>query len=227
MEDTNLLSCYSCNYFTNKKFNLNRHVLNKHKNDEMEINDEIKINDEMDIDDKNEIDDKKDDKNINYIYLLQEREFIKSNENIYKIGKSKQENLKRIINYPNGTKLLLQMSCNNCDYIESCLIKIFKKEFINKKDIGYEYFEGDVLDMIEVIYNYIINDIKKNKIINTNNKKCYKCDKIVSSKNYLEKHLKTCKGVSNPLECHLCHKILANRGSKSRHLKLCAEKIGS
>ena len=223
MDETNLLTCCSCNYFTNKKFNLNRHVLNKHKNDEMEINDKMDIDDIID----DIIDDKKDDKNINYIYLLQEREFIKSNENIYKIGKSKQENLKRIINYPNGTKLLFQMSCNNCDYIESCLIKIFKKEFKNKKDIGYEYFEGDALDMIEVIYNYIINDIKKNKIINTNNKKCYKCDKIVSSKYYLEKHLKTCNGVSNPLECHLCHKILANSGSKSHHLKICAQKIGS
>lgn len=30
-----------------------------------------------------------------YIYLLQEREFIKTNENIYKIGKTKQENCKR------------------------------------------------------------------------------------------------------------------------------------
>jgi len=29
-----------------------------------------------------------------YIYLLQTREFIKTNENIYKIGKTKQENLK-------------------------------------------------------------------------------------------------------------------------------------
>ena len=31
---------------------------------------------------------------INYIYLLQEREFLKTNENIYKIGKTMQENLK-------------------------------------------------------------------------------------------------------------------------------------
>jgi len=33
---------------------------------------------------------------IGYIYLLQEREFIKTKENIYKLGKTKQENLKRI-----------------------------------------------------------------------------------------------------------------------------------
>jgi hypothetical protein len=54
-----------------------------------------------------------------------------------------------------------------------------------------------------------------------NDKECIKCGKILSSKYYLEKHLKICKGVSNPLECHLCHKILANSGSKSHHLKTC------
>jgi hypothetical protein len=62
-----------------------------------------------------------------YIYLLQEREFIKTNEPIYKIGKSKQENLKRICNYPNGTKLLFQMICNDCDSLEKQLISIFKE----------------------------------------------------------------------------------------------------
>ena len=31
-----------------------------------------------------------------YVYLIQEREFIKTSENIFKIGKSKQENNKRI-----------------------------------------------------------------------------------------------------------------------------------
>jgi hypothetical protein len=51
--------------------------------------------------------------------------------------------------------------------------------------------------------------------------KFIKCNKFLSSKRNLEKHLLICKGVSNPLECHLCHKILANSSSKSRHLKNC------
>jgi hypothetical protein len=55
----------------------------------------------------------------------------------------------------------------------------------------------------------------------TNDNKCLKCNKILSSKQNLNKHLLICKGVSNPLECHLCHKVLANRGSKSMHLKIC------
>ena len=55
----------------------------------------------------------------------------------------------------------------------------------------------------------------------TTDTKCFKCSKIFSSKNYLQKHLIICKGVSNHYECHLCHKMLANSGSKSRHIKIC------
>lgn len=36
----------------------------------------------------------------NYIYLLQEREFIKTNENVYKVGMTKKENHKRFNQYP-------------------------------------------------------------------------------------------------------------------------------
>ena len=62
-----------------------------------------------------------------------------------------------------------------------------------------------------------------NKNLNFDNK-CNKCNKIFSSKQYLNKHILICKGVSNALECHLCHKIFANSGSKSKHLKICKEK---
>ena len=52
---------------------------------------------------------------IGYIYLLQEREFIKTKENIYKLGKSKQENLKRLKQYSKGSELIIQLQCENCD----------------------------------------------------------------------------------------------------------------
>ncbi len=60
-----------------------------------------------------------------------------------------------------------------------------------------------------------------------NDKQCYKCNKILSSKQYLTKHLLICKGVSNSLECHLCHKILSDRTSKFNHLKICKVKENS
>jgi len=93
-----------------------------------------------------------------YVYLIQEREFIKTSENIFKIGKSKQENNKRINQYPKQSKLLLQIVCDNCDILEKELIISFKNKYNHRKDIGNEYFEGDFEDMIKNFF-YIRNNI--------------------------------------------------------------------
>ncbi len=52
-----------------------------------------------------------------YIYLLHEREFLRLNEQVYKIGKTRKENLSRFNQYPNGSKLLFQYYCNDSDII--------------------------------------------------------------------------------------------------------------
>jgi hypothetical protein len=65
------------------------------------------------------------------------------------------------------------------------------------------------------------------KLNTVNDKQCNKCNKILSSKQNLNKHLLICKGVSNPLECHLCNKILSDSSSKSRHIKICKGKENS
>ena len=93
----------------------------------------------------------------NSIYLLQEREFINSNENIYKIGRTKQANIQRFNQYPKGSKLLLHIVCDDCDILETELIRDFKNKYIHRKDIGNEYFEGDYKEMIKDIYNKIPN----------------------------------------------------------------------
>jgi len=53
-----------------------------------------------------------------YIYLVQEREYIRTDEQIYKIGKTRQENLKRISSYSNWTKLICQFESKDCDIAE-------------------------------------------------------------------------------------------------------------
>ncbi len=42
---------------------------------------------------------------IEYVYMLQEREFIRLNENVYKIGKTMQTNNTRFEQYPVGSQL--------------------------------------------------------------------------------------------------------------------------
>jgi hypothetical protein len=82
-----------------------------------------------------------------YIYLLQEREFINKDEDVYKIGKTKQPNLKRVSQYPIGSIVIIQYRCIDCSKIERELLKLFTETFTLRKDIGSEYFEGDGFQM--------------------------------------------------------------------------------
>ena len=82
-----------------------------------------------------------------YIYLLQPLRSIIDNKNIYKIGKTKRNNYKRFNEYPNGSILLLQSSCNNCDLMEKHLLKLFDERFVKETDYGKEYFNGDLIEM--------------------------------------------------------------------------------
>ena len=92
----------------------------------------------------------------NYIYLLQEKEFIKTN--IYKIGITQEIN-----QYPENSIILFQIDCNNIseEEIIKQIIKQFTENFIQRKDIGDESFEGDskkMINMINIIYLTIKNE---------------------------------------------------------------------
>lgn len=91
------------------------------------------------------------DNKTNYIYLLQLQKSVKAKENIYKIGMTKQNNLKRFHQYPKGSILLFQTICKNCNNMERKIINIFKNKFTRRKDFGNEYFEGDYNTMIDII----------------------------------------------------------------------------
>jgi hypothetical protein len=103
---------------------------------------------------------------MQYIYLLQEREFIRLNENVYKIGKTKQENVERLKSYPKGSSLVIMLECVNCDKAEHSLINIFKSKFRQRTDIGTEYFEGNKIKMrSEIIQYFDALEAKNNEAI--------------------------------------------------------------
>ena len=79
--------------------------------------------------------------------MIQLREFL--NTNIVKIGRTIQDNMKRIKSYPRGSKLLLYINCNDCIKTERYIINLFKTNYTQKKDYGLEYFEGDIKSMIQ------------------------------------------------------------------------------
>lgn len=100
----------------------------------------------------------------NYIYLLIEREFIALNKPVYKIGRTRQEHNKRIESYPKGSRLLIQMYCDDCINIESKLLRWFRIKYKSRKDIGSEYFEGDFRLMIADIYDVCFKSLDKHGI---------------------------------------------------------------
>lgn len=82
-----------------------------------------------------------------YIYLLQTRESIKNHENIYKIGRTSQDGLKRFQAYPKGSELILHMRCFDPVTTEKHIISIFDKHFIKVELYGNEYYQGNLSEM--------------------------------------------------------------------------------
>lgn len=89
------------------------------------------------------------------VYLIKEREFIKTNEDILKVGYSNKLNLARYKTYPNNSLLLFHVYTENGKTCETDILECFKKEFIHRKDIGNEYFQGNYKLMRKIIMNIV------------------------------------------------------------------------
>ena len=87
------------------------------------------------------------DKPIEYVYIIQEREFVKEGRPLYKIGRTKQEPNKRYVSYPKDSVLFMMLSVPNCQNAERAIKSIFKKKFKQDRSIGVEYFEGNIEEM--------------------------------------------------------------------------------
>lgn len=84
----------------------------------------------------------------NSVYLLIEREFMVSKQNIFKIGRSANVS-NRTKQYPKGSQLLVVLPCiDSCD-AERNLQTVFRNKFIHRKDIGSEYYEGSPNSVIK------------------------------------------------------------------------------
>jgi hypothetical protein len=108
------------------------------------------------------------------IYLLIEREFIISNQTVYKIGKTTQENFKRFNAYPKDSQLLFYRVCQFCNN-EKKIIKLFKTKYKQRTDFGTEYFEGNFQQMIKDINNIIDNECEQSiVIVDHEHEQCFK-----------------------------------------------------
>ena len=103
---------------------------------------------------------------------------------IYKIGRSRQPDVKRIRSYPKTYQLVSMNTCTNCVYIESELLKLFHTKY----KIAYrcEYFIGDEDEMARDIRTMIDAYIPNNHFF-----ECKLCSFNTHIKADHDKHLTT------------------------------------
>lgn len=83
--------------------------------------------------------------NNDFCYIVQEREFARLKEDTYKIGKTSKGDKNRFMSYPKQSLLLLLLlKVDNCDVVESAIIKAFDNLFINRREYGREYYSGNI-----------------------------------------------------------------------------------
>ena len=91
-----------------------------------------------------------------YIYILIRSDFIEKKQYIYKIGETtRYPPHRRLWEYPYGSVFLSLFKVHSPVKIE----KLFKKKLseskilINRADIGVEYYEGELKDIIDILVN--------------------------------------------------------------------------
>lgn len=92
---------------------------------------------------------------LNYIYILREREFEKTDEPIYKIGFTTKGILGRLDKYPKASKVYCTIPVNGNP--EKKIIDHFDTIFKKRTDIGNEYYEGNFITMYKVLTFFINN----------------------------------------------------------------------
>jgi hypothetical protein len=87
-----------------------------------------------------------------YIYIIREREFRRFGEPVWKPGMTTHESIKtRFGQYPKGSELIFAARVSDALAAEKDLMQLLAahRDLIHRKDIGREYFQGE----LSVVYN--------------------------------------------------------------------------
>jgi hypothetical protein len=84
-----------------------------------------------------------------YIYIVHCEQH--RDTNIYKIGRTAQQEFRRFNGYPKNSELLLYIHVNNSSHVENLILDLFKNKYEQILSAGVEYFKGDVKEMIKDI----------------------------------------------------------------------------
>ena len=87
-----------------------------------------------------------------HVYLIQEREFVRTGEPIYRLGGTVRIKQK-CREFPTDSKIITILRVNDCVRAEKYLLTRFKERFVQRRDFGNKYFEGDEDQMTDEIRN--------------------------------------------------------------------------
>ena len=95
-----------------------------------------------------------------YVYIIRECDFVRLNEDIYKIGRTSKTNPEdRFQKYRKGTEIIAFFKVNNSIECENKMIKCFSNHTNIKKmdEYGKEYFQGNRNELLSEILKIVIN----------------------------------------------------------------------
>lgn len=91
-----------------------------------------------------------------FIYLVQLREHIIRSENVYKVGRT-GDVMTRFKQYPNGSALLFTCQVDDQVACEAEAVSALRAEFVQRAELGREYFEGRLAAMMAVLLGLVPN----------------------------------------------------------------------
>jgi len=189
---------------------------------------------------------------VEYIYVIQTREFISQDEPIYKIGRTSQEMTsvgknKRLDQYPKGSVQIAIFAVRDCKLAESEVIKELKlaDHIKHCKEYGNEYFEGQLDEICHIVLKialeHRLNSYTPDKKPEVNQLQCKYCLDIYSRIDNLDRHIKTCKERNDLVRnleiklnmkvdirkdniCRFCNKEYTRKYTHTQHLNTCKKK---
>lgn len=92
-----------------------------------------------------------------YIYVIKEREFINTREEVYKIGSTKSV-IDNMAHIPRGSNVYMLVKVENAAKVEEEIVTQLKKckSLIHYSCIGDEYFHGDIITIINIASQAIV-----------------------------------------------------------------------
>src|SRR5579864_1264628 len=93
-----------------------------------------------------------------HVYLIRVRENKRCNDNVYKVGKSRNLS-NRMNSYTKGSEVYLFIAVNDETKCERLLLHSFREKFKHREDFGREYFEGNISAMMELFINTIKDEM--------------------------------------------------------------------